>query len=56
MITWLRGAPKTNMAIYMTQTMANAQQYLNPNYKSTNVGQVTTYYGCYTMQVVKDAR
>ena len=53
-MTWLRGTPTTNMAINMNQAMANAQQYLTANYAGSSVGQVTTYYGYYTMQVVKD--
>ena len=54
MMTWLRGTPTTNMAISMEQAKAIAQQYLDANDTGTTVGQVTTYYGYYTMQVLKD--
>ena len=54
MMTWLRGTPTTNMAISMEQAKTLAQQYLDANYTGTTVGQVTTYYGYYTMQVLKD--
>lgn len=54
MMTWLRGTPTTNMAISMEQAKTIAQQYLDANYTGTTVGQVTTYYGYYTVQVLKD--
>ena len=53
MMTWLRGTPTTNMAISMEQAKTLAQQYLDANYTGTTVGQVTTYYGYCTMQVLK---
>ncbi len=54
MMTWLRGTPTTNMAITMEQAKAYAQQYLDANYTGATVGQVTTFYGYYTMQVMKN--
>jgi hypothetical protein len=54
MMTWLRGTPTTNMTISVEQAKALAQQYLDANYTGTTAGQVTTYYGYYTMQVLKD--
>ena len=42
------------MAISMEQAKTLAQQYLDANYTGTTVGQITTYYGYYTMQVTKD--
>ena len=54
MMTWLRGTPTTNMAIGMEEAKTIAQQYLDANYTGTTVGQVTTYYGYYTMQVLED--
>ncbi len=54
MMTWLRGTPTTNMAFNMEQAKTLAQQYLDANDTGTTVGQVTTYYGYYTMQVLKD--
>jgi hypothetical protein len=53
MMTWLRGTPTTNMAVTMDQAKTDAQQYLNTNYPGTTVGQTTTFYGYYTMQVLK---
>jgi len=54
MMTWLRGTPTANMAISMQQAKTIAQQYPDANYTGTTVGQVTTYYGYYTMQILKD--
>lgn len=54
MMTWLRGTPTTNMAVSMEQARVLGQQYLDANNTGTIVGQVTTYYGYYTMQVMKD--
>ncbi len=54
MMTWLRGTPTTNMTVTMEQAKAYAQQYLDANYTGAAVGQVTTYYGYYTMQVMKN--
>jgi hypothetical protein len=51
MMNWLRGTPTTTMQVAMEQARAVAQQYLNTNYLGTTVGQATTYYGYYTMQV-----
>jgi hypothetical protein len=56
MMQWLRGTPTTNMAIIMEQAKTIAQQYLDANYTGTTVGQVTTYYGYYTMQILKDGK
>jgi len=56
MMTWLRGTPTTNMAISMQQAKTIAQQYLDANLTGTTVGQITTYYGYYTMQVLKDGK
>ncbi|MGA2680548.1 MAG: hypothetical protein ABSF44_01965 [Candidatus Bathyarchaeia archaeon] len=54
MMTWLRGTPTTTMAIKMEQAETVAQQYLNANYTGTTIGQVTTFYGYYIMQALKD--
>lgn len=56
MITWLRGTPTTNMAITIQQAKTIAQQYLDANLTGTTVGQATTYYGYYTMQILKDGK
>jgi hypothetical protein len=56
MMTWLRGTPTTNMAINMDRAQTIAQQYLNANCTGTTVGQITTFYGYYTMQVMKDGK
>lgn len=53
MVNWLRGTPTTTMAIAMGQANAAAQQYLSTNYPGTTVGQVSTFYGYYNMQVLK---
>ncbi|MGA3111096.1 MAG: hypothetical protein ABSE15_03590 [Candidatus Bathyarchaeia archaeon] len=54
MMTWLRGTPTTNMAVTMEQARTYARQYLDANYTGATVGQVTTFYGYYTMQVMKN--
>lgn len=54
MMQWLRGTPTTNMATSMEQAKTLAQKYLDANYTGTTVGLVTTYYGYYTMQVMRD--
>jgi hypothetical protein len=54
MMTWLRGTPTTNMAVTMEQAKVYAQQYLDANYTGATVGQVTTFYGYYTMQIMKN--
>ena len=56
MMQWPRGTPTTNMAIGMEQAKTIAQQYLDANYTGTTVGQVTTYYGYYTMQVMRGSQ
>ncbi len=53
MMTWLRGTPTTNMAVTMDQAKTDAQQYLNANYPGTTIGETTTFYGYYTMHVLK---
>ena len=53
MMTWLRGTPTTTMAVTMDQAKTMAQQYLTTNYPGTTVGQATTFYGYYMMQVLK---
>ncbi len=53
MMTWLRGTPTTAMSVTMDQAKTTAQQYLNTNYPGTTVGQVTTFYGYYMMQVLE---
>ena len=54
MMQWLRGTPTTNMTISLEQAETIAQQYLDANYTGTTVGQITTYYGYYTIQILKD--
>lgn len=54
MMNWLRGTPTTHMAISMEQAKTFAQQYLDANQTGTTIGQVTTYYGYYTMQVMRN--
>jgi hypothetical protein len=55
MMTWFRGTPTIDMTISMKQAKTVAQQYLDANDTGTTVGQITTFYGFYTMQVLKDS-
>jgi len=52
-MNWLRGTPTTMMAVAMAQAKGAAQQYLNTSYSGTTIGQTTTFYGYYMMQVLK---
>jgi hypothetical protein len=54
MMNWLRGTPTTHMTISIEQAQNLAQQYLDVNQTGTTIGQLTTYYGYYTMQVMND--
>ena len=42
----------TPMTITSDQAKTDAQQYLNTNYAGTTVGQVTAFYGYYTVDVL----
>jgi hypothetical protein len=42
------------MTVTLDQAKADAQQYLTSNYKGTTVGDITTFHGYYTVEVLKD--
>ena len=46
--------PTTTMPVDITQAKANAQQYLNTYYSGTTTGDVTTFYGYYTIEVLNN--
>ena len=46
-------APTATMPVNATQAAANAQQYLNSYYAGTKVGDVTTFYGYFTIEVLQ---
>jgi hypothetical protein len=46
------GTPTTTMTVTATQATANAQQYLNTYLLGTTTGDVTTFYGYYTLEVL----
>ena len=46
------GTPTTTMTITATQATTNAQQYLNSYLPGTTTGDVTTFYGYYTIEVL----
>ena len=48
---WFRATPTTTPTVTATQAEANAQQYLDTYYAGTTVGEVTTFYGYYTIEV-----
>ena len=54
MMTWLRGTPTTNMAVTMEQAKVYAQHYIDANYTGATVGQVTAFYGYYSMQMLRN--
>jgi hypothetical protein len=43
------------MQYTLNQAITSGQQYLNTNYPGMTIGQTTTFYGYYTMQVVNAA-
>ena len=48
------GAPTTAMSVSATQATANAQQYLNTYLPGTTTGDVATFYGYYTIEVLSN--
>jgi hypothetical protein len=48
----LFGTPTTTMTVTATQATANAQQFLTANVPGTTTGDVTTFYGYYTIEVL----
>jgi len=46
------GPPTTTMTVTKTQATANAQQYLNSYIPGATTGDVTTFYGYYTIEVL----
>jgi hypothetical protein len=48
------GTPTTAMPITATQAETNAQQYLNAYLPGTTTGDVTTFYGYYTIEVLSN--
>jgi len=49
---WCRVAPTTAPVVTVDQANANAQQYLDVYYPGTTVGDVTTFYGYYNVEVL----
>jgi hypothetical protein len=48
------GTPTAPTTITVTQATANAQQYLNTYYPTTTTGDVTVFYGYYTIEVLNN--
>jgi hypothetical protein len=46
------GAPTTTMTVTAAQATSDAQQYLNTYVPGTTTGDVTTFYGYYTIEVL----
>ncbi len=46
------GTPTTTLTVTATQAKANAQQYLNTYIPGATTGDVTTFYGYYTIEVL----
>ena len=46
------GTPTTAMPVTVTQATSNAQQYLDAYLAGTTTGDVTTFYGYYTFEVL----
>lgn len=49
---WFRGTITTTPAVTADQAKTNAQQYLNTYLAGTTVGDVTTFYGYFTIEVL----
>ena len=47
--------PTTTLPVNVTQANANAQQYLSANYPGTTTGDVVTFYGYYTIEVLNNS-
>ncbi|HEX9862898.1 MAG TPA: hypothetical protein VGB11_06430 [Candidatus Bathyarchaeia archaeon] len=52
MMGWFSGTPIATMPITVDQAKAYAQQFLNANIAGTTVGDVTTFYGYYHIDVL----
>jgi hypothetical protein len=48
------GTPTTTMSVTKTQAIANAQEYLSGYIAGTVIGDVTTFYGYYTIEVLNN--
>ena len=46
------GTPTATMTVTVDQAKANAQQFLNANLPGTTVGDATTFYGYYTIEIL----
>lgn len=46
------GTPTATMPVEATQAKTSAQQYLNTYYPGTTIGDVSTFYGYYTLEVL----
>jgi hypothetical protein len=46
------GTPISTMTVTGSQAKAIAQQYLNSYLQGTTVGDITTFYGYYTVEVI----
>ncbi len=46
------GTPTTTMTVTTTQATTNAQQWLTTNIPGTTTGDITTFYGYYTIEVL----
>lgn len=44
--------PTTTLPVNLAQAKADAEQYLNANYPRTTTGDITTFYGYYTIEVL----
>ncbi len=51
-LSGIYGTPTTTMTVTSTQATTNAQQYLNTYISGTTTGDVTTFYGYYTIEVL----
>jgi hypothetical protein len=44
--------PTTTLPVNVEQAKADAEQYLNANYPGTTTGDITTFYGYYTIEIL----
>ena len=51
---WLRGTTTTTPTVTAEQAKTNVQQYLNSNLQGATVGDETTFYGYYTVEVLSN--
>jgi hypothetical protein len=51
-LSGIYGTPTTTMTVTTIQATTDAQQYLTPYLPGTTTGDITTFYGYYTIEIL----